>query len=105
MTIDSVVQKTGITLAVVVIVAAATWFLTARRRPRAEGRASLYMLTMVGSLGGFALAMVNSFKRVVSPAPRARLRRARGCLRRRVQQDHRGHVRRRRRSRASSSAR
>jgi uncharacterized YccA/Bax inhibitor family protein len=28
---------------------------------------TLYMLSMVGALGGFALAMVNSFKRVISP--------------------------------------
>jgi uncharacterized YccA/Bax inhibitor family protein len=29
---------------------------------------SLYAVSMVGALGGFALAMVNSFKKVVSPA-------------------------------------
>ena len=71
MTIDSVIQKTGITMAVVVAVAAATWVLTGDATAlTAEGdtaRATLYMLSMVGAFGGFALAMVNSFKRVVSP--------------------------------------
>jgi uncharacterized YccA/Bax inhibitor family protein len=65
-TIDSVVQKTGLTLFVVVVAAAATWFLTPD--PRIEAAGSLYLLAMVGAFGGFALAMVNSFKRVISPA-------------------------------------
>ena len=67
MTIDSVVQKTGITLALVVLAAAATWFMT----PAITGNqalGTLYGLSMLGALGGFALAMVNSFKRVISPA-------------------------------------
>jgi uncharacterized YccA/Bax inhibitor family protein len=71
MTIDSVVQKTGITMAVVVAVAAVTWVLTGDITPGTEGAdariATLYTLSMVGALGGFALAMVNSFKRVISP--------------------------------------
>jgi len=67
MTIDSVVQKTGITLLVVVVAAAATWFLTPEvTSDTALG--SLYGLSLVGALGGFALAMVNSFKQVISPA-------------------------------------
>jgi uncharacterized YccA/Bax inhibitor family protein len=66
MTIDSVVQKTGITLGVVVLFAAGTWFLTPEvTSDTAMG--TLYGLSMLGALGGFALAMVNSFKRVVSP--------------------------------------
>jgi len=70
MTIDSVVQKTGLTMAVVVVVAAATWMLTGDLGgPDAEQVASsLYMLSMLGAFGGFILAMVNSFKKVVSPA-------------------------------------
>ena len=73
MTIDTVVQKTAITLGVVVVVATATWLLTGdiRATDPDERNAALgltYLLAMVGSLGGFALAMVNSFKRVVSPA-------------------------------------
>jgi len=72
MTIDTVVQKTGITLAVVFVAAAATWLLTGD--PRQLGvsgtnvAGQLYGLSLVGALGGFVLAMVNSFKRVVSPA-------------------------------------
>src|SRR3954453_18152536 len=66
MTIDSVVQKTGITLGLVVLAAAATWFLTPV--PSAESIGALYALAMVGALVGFGLSMVNSFKRVVSPA-------------------------------------
>ena len=71
MTIDSVIQKTGITMAVVVAVAAATWVLTGDATALTdEGestRATLYMLSMLGAFGGFGLAMVNSFKRVISP--------------------------------------
>ena len=36
--------------------------------PTDAAMGSLYALSMVGALGGFALAMVNSFKRVISPA-------------------------------------
>jgi uncharacterized YccA/Bax inhibitor family protein len=76
MTIDSVVQKTGITLGVVVLAAAVTWILTgdvvigsgpgATMDP--DKMQMLYTLSIVGALGGFVLAMVNSFKRVISPA-------------------------------------
>jgi uncharacterized YccA/Bax inhibitor family protein len=65
MTIDSVVQKTAITLGLTVLAAAATWVLTPDISEESVG--SLYALIMVGALGGFALSMVNSFKRVVSP--------------------------------------
>ena len=67
MTIDSVVQKTGMTLGVVVLLAAATWFLTPDLGLEPEAVSLLYTLSLVGALGGFALAMVNSFKKVVSP--------------------------------------
>jgi len=66
MTIDTVVQKTGISLGVVVLVAAVTWFMTGPIDSQSALN-TLYMLSMVGALGGFALAMVNSFKKVVSP--------------------------------------
>ena len=66
MTIDSVVQKTGLTLLIVVVVAALTWGLTGDiTDPNAAS--ALYALSLVGALGGFALSMVNSFKRVISP--------------------------------------
>ncbi len=72
MTIDSVVQRTGITLGVTAVVAALTWVLTGDvtgGTPEAQQTAAtLYMLSMVGAFVGFGLAMVNSFKRVISPA-------------------------------------
>jgi uncharacterized YccA/Bax inhibitor family protein len=72
MTIDSVVQKTGITLVVLVVAAALTWALTGDpTQLGGDGTSAartLYTLSLVGALGGFALAMVNSFKKVVSPA-------------------------------------
>ena len=67
MTIDSVVQKTGATLLVLVLAAGATWFLTPPVTNQ-QAASSLYALALVGALGGFVLAMVNSFKKVVSPA-------------------------------------
>lgn len=66
-TIDSVVQKTGLTILVVVIVAAATWLVTGDVADPDVAR-NLYMLSMVGAFGGFALSLVNSFKKVISPA-------------------------------------
>lgn len=68
MTIDSVVQKTGMTLGVVVLFAAATWFLTPDLSTNPDAIGLLYLLSMGGALGGFVLAMVNSFKKVISPA-------------------------------------
>jgi uncharacterized YccA/Bax inhibitor family protein len=67
MTIDTVVQKTGISLGLVIVSALATWVLT----PAIEnGQVSSGLVAAVtlGSLGAFALSMVNSFKRVISPA-------------------------------------
>ena len=72
MTIDSVVQRTGITIGVTVLFAALTWVLSGDvAAPGAEGQqalGTLYLLSMVGAFVGFGLALVNSFKRVVSPA-------------------------------------
>lgn len=68
MTIDSVVQKTGLTMGIVLLVAAATWVLTPDLRVDTNALGSLYAISMVGALGGFALSMVNSFKKVTSPA-------------------------------------
>ena len=68
MSIDSVVQKTGMTLGVVVLFAAATWFLTPNLSEDPSAVSTLYALSMFGALAGFALAMVNSFKKVISPA-------------------------------------
>jgi len=66
MSIDSVVQKSAMTLAVVVLAAAATWIYLPGVTQENIG---LYGgLAMGGALIGFVLAMVNSFKRVISPA-------------------------------------
>src|SRR6478735_2069091 len=67
MTLDSVVQKTGLTLLVVFLAAAATWLATPELTST-TAMGNLYAISLVGALGGFALAMVNSFKRIISPA-------------------------------------
>ncbi len=66
MTIDSVVQKTALTIAVVIAFAAATWYFTGDITEEAGGK--LYLAMMIGSFGAFGLSLVNSFKRVISPA-------------------------------------
>ncbi len=69
MTIDSVVQKTAITLGVVVVTALATWILTpgVDKDTVPADLGPLFAAITIGSLGAFALSMVNAFKRVVSP--------------------------------------
>lgn len=66
MTIDSVVQSMGASLAVVIITAMATWAWAGDIDETNISKITGVLL--VGSLGAFALSMVNSFKRVVSPA-------------------------------------
>jgi len=73
MTIDTVVEKTAITLGLLTLSAAVTWFLIGdlnnpdvSKADAAQGTA--YAFAMGGALIGFVLAMVNSFKKVVSPA-------------------------------------
>ena len=58
MTIDTVVQKTGITLGLLVLAAAATWVFLPN---------GLYPLAMGAALVGMGLGFAVSFKRVVSP--------------------------------------
>ena len=70
MTIDSVVQKTSLALLVVMVTAFATWVMTpavSTNMPTADA-SKLMGVMAVGSLGAFALSMVNSFNRVISPA-------------------------------------
>jgi uncharacterized YccA/Bax inhibitor family protein len=67
MTIDTVVQKTAFTVGLTILVAAVTWLATPDIDPVTGYAGPLYLLAMVGAFGGFALSMVNSFKRVVSP--------------------------------------
>ena len=66
MTVDSVVQKTGLALLVVIATAAATWWWTGDLESQTDA-ARLFGALTIGSLGAFALSLVNSFKRVVSP--------------------------------------
>jgi uncharacterized YccA/Bax inhibitor family protein len=69
MTIDSVVQKSAISFAVVLLAAVATWVLTPEitaDMPASE-LSGLFAAMTVGSLAAFGLSLVNSFKRVVSP--------------------------------------
>ena len=67
MTIDSVVQKTAMSIGIVILTAAVTWFVTGDIRTSEDNLGTLYGALMLGGLGAFALSMVNSFKRVVSP--------------------------------------
>ncbi len=71
MTIDSVVQKTGLALLVVLIGAFATWVLT----PDLSGSTvtqqhinQISVAMLVGSGLAFVLSLANSFKKVISPA-------------------------------------
>ncbi len=71
MTIDSVVQKTAISLGIVILAAIATWVLTPDITPTTISNGdlgSLFAALTIGSLGAFGLSLVNSFKRVISPA-------------------------------------
>jgi uncharacterized YccA/Bax inhibitor family protein len=69
MTIDSVVQKTGISLIVLLVAAFATWVMTPSiidGLPTSSAP-QLYTAMAIGAFGAFGLSMVNSFKRVISP--------------------------------------
>ncbi|MDZ5660520.1 Bax inhibitor-1/YccA family protein [Nocardioides sp. zg-1308] len=72
MTVDSVVQKTAISIALVFATAFATWWWigdivdTNVIDEEAWGRA--LTLSMLGAGAAFLLSLVNSFKRVISPA-------------------------------------
>ncbi|MRJ76543.1 hypothetical protein GEV29_08355 [Aeromicrobium sp. SMF47] len=71
MTMDSVVEKTAITLGVLTVAAAITWFaigdiVNPTTGEAAYGKAATF--ATLGAIIGFVLAMVNSFKKVVSPA-------------------------------------
>jgi uncharacterized YccA/Bax inhibitor family protein len=70
MTIDSVVQKTGLTMFVVLLAAAATWLLTGdlTAADNSDAGRGVEGLARGGALVGYGLAMVNSFKKVISPA-------------------------------------
>lgn len=68
MTIDSVVQKTGITLGITILLAIATWIWAGDPASWTAAQASNVTLVAMGAGGlAFLLSLVNSFKRVVSP--------------------------------------
>ncbi|WP_293785285.1 Bax inhibitor-1/YccA family protein [uncultured Aeromicrobium sp.] len=68
MTIDTVVEKTGITLGLVAAAAAVTWFLVGDLAVDQSAVARAYTLAMGGAIIGLVLSLVNSFKKAISPA-------------------------------------
>ena len=74
MTIDSVVQKTGLSLLVVLVAAFATWVMTPALGASGQHAVAERLSTSStprwrsAGLGAFGLSLVNSFKRVISPA-------------------------------------
>jgi uncharacterized YccA/Bax inhibitor family protein len=73
MTLDSVIEKTAITTGTLIVTAGIAWVLIGNLNnpdpAAAQAAASKAMLfSLVGAFVGFALSMVNSFKKVVSPA-------------------------------------
>ncbi|MBK5217742.1 MAG: Bax inhibitor-1/YccA family protein [Propionibacteriales bacterium] len=67
MTIDSVVEKTAISLGLVVLAAAAAWFMIGDISVSQKALNNAYMFAMGGAIVGLVLSLVNSFKKVVSP--------------------------------------
>ena len=72
MSIDSVVQATGISVLLVMVTAAITWWFIGDVVDNGVVNEGNYQqaiaLMTVGSLTAFGLSLVNSFKRVISPA-------------------------------------
>jgi len=68
MTVDSVVQKTAISLLLVFAAAVATWaFIGPIDANNPDNLAKAYGLALGGALLGLVLSLVNSFKKVISP--------------------------------------
>src|SRR5690606_37961890 len=67
MTLDSVVEKTAITIGLVVLGATVAWFMIGDIASDAA-LGTAWTLAMGGMIIGFVLAMVNSFKKAISPA-------------------------------------
>jgi len=73
MTLDSVVEKTALTLGTVILTAAVAWFAIGQvvddlGNVSADAMRNAFALAMVGAIVGFVLSLVNSFKKVISPA-------------------------------------
>lgn len=71
MSIETVVEKTAMTLGLLVVFAGISWIAIGQVVDGAyydkSALNTAYMLSIGGAIGGFALAMVNSFKKSVSP--------------------------------------
>lgn len=71
MTLESVIEKTAITSGTVVVGAIVAWLVIGNMADPMTGQdaaSKAYLLSMFGAIGGLVLSLVNSFKRVVSPA-------------------------------------
>ncbi|MCW2748436.1 MAG: hypothetical protein JWP10_1578 [Nocardioidaceae bacterium] len=73
MTIDSVVEKTAITILTVTLFAAATWFVigdvgSSTVAGDDGALAKAWSFAMGGAIIGLVLSLVNSFKKIISPA-------------------------------------
>ena len=78
MSIDSVVQATGLSVLLVMVTAAITWWFIGDMSTSSDAFGNSVVnednyqqaiaLMTVGSLAAFGLSLVNSFKRVISPA-------------------------------------
>lgn len=67
MTIDSVVEKTGISLLLLTVSAAVTWFMIGDVASDQAAMSRAFTFAMGGAIIGLGLALVNSFKKVISP--------------------------------------
>lgn len=67
MTLDNVVEKTAITLGVLVAAAAVTWVVTGDLGADGSAASKAYGFAMGGAIIGLVLSLVNSFKKVISP--------------------------------------
>ena len=72
MTVDTVVEKTGITLGLLVAAAAVTWVAIGNLDPfdptTGDAYNRAFMFAIGGAMIGLVLSLVNSFKKVISPA-------------------------------------
>lgn len=75
-TVDDVVAKTGITLGVIVVLAAVNYFIFA------SNPATGSMLTMLGAIGGLITVLVAAFTKKYGLDNHVALRRIRGAFRR-----------------------
>ncbi len=67
MTMDTVVEKTAITLGLVVISAAVTWFMIGDIYASAQAMSNAYMLAIGGAIVGLVLSLVISFRKKLNP--------------------------------------